>query len=108
MKRELEAVWVTQEGEVMRFEDMSTSHLFFSIRMIYNHTAPPALQIHGCRRYHFDWPAEMRRLGLKLLIAELAKRPKNELKPWQWAQLAFMANCVKDFQILKLPQRASL
>ena len=88
----------------MRIEDMKSTHLFFSIRMVYNHSVPAALQIPGCKRYEIDWPASMRKKALKLLVTELAKRDPRSLSPWMWDQLRHMARCIADFAILKLPQ----
>lgn len=94
--------WVTQEGEAIAFEDMATTHLFYSIRMVFNHSAPAILQIPGCRRYKLDWTPNQRQLAIKLLVAELKKRDPSDLAPWQWTQLRYMADAVKEFQTLKL------
>lgn len=92
--------WVTQDGEVWMFSEMSTSHLFYSVRMIYNHTAPPAYQIPGCRRYEMDWPADIRRKAISDLMAELSTR--EDIKPWMIEQIRQMRDCIRKLRIPEL------
>lgn len=68
-------VWVTQDGEEMRPSEMKTTHLFYSLRMIWNHTAPPALQLPG-GRYNGPqhWPIARRRAAVAALLDELTRR----------------------------------
>jgi len=69
-------IWTTQEGQQIRPRDMETRHLFYSLRMIFNHTAPAAYQIAGCRRYAGPeaWPITYRRAAVVALVAELKNR----------------------------------
>lgn len=90
--------WITQEGIVMQFAEMTTSHLFYSVRMIYNHTAPPAFQVPNCKHYSgFDWPAELRAMAIRDLLAELSTR--KDIKPWMINQLRHMRDCIRTLKI---------
>lgn len=66
---------MTQEGDVMTPDEMETTHLFYVIRMVYNHTAPPALRLPGGHWKEAErWPVKTKKRILRVMIAELAKR----------------------------------
>jgi hypothetical protein len=46
-------MWRDQYGTVHEIASMSTKHLFFTVRMIWNHTAPPWLRIQPYKGYRF-------------------------------------------------------
>lgn len=82
-------MWQTQEGEVMLLEHMRTSHLFYSVRMLFNHTVPPEYQIAGCKRYDMSRiPKDVRKTGVRYLLEELATR--ETLPEWQQEQMRHM------------------
>lgn len=95
-------IWTTQEGERIPVERMKSSHLFYTIRMIFNHSAPPVYQIPGCKRYALHMNARERRAALLFLVQELAKRPPQELKAWQWSQLQHMLEAVREIHRKRL------
>ena len=64
VKEVLGFVWVTQDGGRLTPAQMKTPHLFYTLRMIFNHTAPPCYQIPGCRRYALNMPAEYLRAAI--------------------------------------------
>jgi len=84
-----EPVWKTQDGKRIPYSKMRTSHLFYALRMIWNHTAPPEMHIEGGR---YDgpesWPIESRRRKVQALVAELSRR--KPLPVWMIAQLKQM------------------
>lgn len=73
-------MWITHSGEVLQPCDMATPHLFYSLRMIFNHSVPPVFRILGpgeeMRRYPDvpHWTAEYRREAIAQLSAELDSR----------------------------------
>lgn len=85
----VEATWRTQGGERIPYSKMRTAHLFYALRMIWNHTAPPEFQIEGGR---YDgpesWPVEVRRRKVQALVAELSRR--KPLPAWMVEQLKQM------------------
>jgi hypothetical protein len=85
----VEPVWKTQDGERIPYTQMRTSHLFYALRMIWNHTAPAELRIEGGR---YDgpesWSVEVRRRKVTLLVAELSRR--KPLPAWMVEQLKQM------------------
>lgn len=55
-------IWETDSGELIRARDMTTPHLFYTLRMLFNHSVPPAFRV-GKFLLHagvFKWPVEYR------------------------------------------------
>lgn len=47
--------WKTQKGEFVSIVDMETSHLFYTLRMIWNHSMPKEAQVgDNIRKYQFS------------------------------------------------------
>lgn len=83
-------VWTCHDGRQMAPAEMQTSHLFYTVRMIFNHLAPPAFRIPGCKRWAGidTMNREYLALALKSMALELQRR--HELRPlpgWMVAQL---------------------
>lgn len=85
--------WVTQEGDDIRIPDMNTHHMFFAIRMIFNHSVPAehATGPHKRYRLHDHAPA-LRRFILVAMLQELVKR--TDLAAWMRDELGHMAHTV--------------
>lgn len=93
--------WVTQEGEVMKFSEMRTSHLFFSIRMIYNHSVPYGYQVSHSKQYDMSqFPPDRRREALTYLITELSKR--KDLDEWMVRQIQTMRDNIAKINTRQL------
>jgi hypothetical protein len=90
-------VWKMQTGETISVKEMRTSHLFYVVRMIFNHSAPPVYQIPGCRSYNGPqrWTLNRRRRAVKAMLDELAVRSSADLAPWMWQQLEHMRDACK-------------
>lgn len=86
--------WETQHGVKIQPKDMTTTHLFYSLRMIWNHTAPGHLQLRPFRRYTFSerFTAEYCKRAVRALIQELATR--SDLPASALADLEFMRTSV--------------
>ena len=93
-------IWTTQTGQELAPADMRTSHLFYSLRMIFNHTAPAHLQIPGCKHYaEVDrWPRAYRRQAVAAFVAELARR-KDTLPAWMLAEILHMSKACKELHL---------
>lgn len=82
-------IWVTQEGEELFLEEMLTPHLFYSVRMLFNHTVPAGYQIPGCKVYDLSrFPIEKRAVSVRSLLTELAGR--SDLSHKHKEQLVYM------------------
>ena len=57
-------------------KDMGTSHIFYTIRMIWNHTVPEHLKIRPFRGYNFSpfYTVEYMEQAMAVLSEELARR----------------------------------
>lgn len=67
--------WQTMDGQILTPPEMETTHLFYVIRMVYNHTVPPALRLPGGHwKEAEEWTPETKRRILIEMIKELAKR----------------------------------
>src|SRR5579862_1124781 len=83
-------IWTTQTGERIPVNKMTTSHLFFTVRMIYNHTAPPTRRILGCKEYKqpYTWSIGFKRKAIENLLNELKTR--TDISHFMWKQLCEM------------------
>lgn len=68
--------WRTKQGEFMLTRDMRTTHVFFALRMIWNHTVPEELQITPFIHYTFGefYTPEYMCIAVSALLQELATR----------------------------------
>lgn len=75
-------IWKTQDGCDIELSKMTTQHLFFTLRMIWNHSAPVEDRIEPYRRYYFSdyYTDEYVREGVRNMLIELSRR--NDLKPY--------------------------
>lgn len=80
--------WLMQDGTLVSPKDMATSHLFYTVRMIFNHSVPASKQIPGCKRWTLRLSPDSRREALEHMIRELSTR--SDIQPWQWDQLRHM------------------
>ena len=87
-------VWETQYGELIPVTKMKTSHVFHSIRMVYNNTCPKGWQTRNTfKRYILNRPAHYWRKAVMALMEELATR--KDLTPAQLAELKTIVECIR-------------
>lgn len=73
-------VWVTHKGESLLVENMATPHIFYSLRMVWNHTVPPVFRVTDgggeFNRYRDvpHWTDEYKRQALEAFTRELENR----------------------------------
>lgn len=80
MRQRQKFIWETDRGELIAPEDMATEHLFYAVRMLFNHTYPPAFRIGEFKRHRnvFKWPLDYREQALLALAIELRGRRLEE------------------------------
>lgn len=86
--------WRTQERELLCPTEMATRHLWFTLRMIWNHSAPAEAHLTPFKHYRFGpfyTPAYMAS-AVKALLNEL--RTRKDIRPEWLAGLAHMADYV--------------
>lgn len=94
--------WVTQDREVIRIPDMNTHHIFFAIRMIFNHTVPKEHATGPHRRYNLqNHGAQIRRFVLIAMLQELIRRPDRP--KWMDDELGHMADTVNHLLNGRMP-----
>lgn len=73
-------LWVTHKGKVMELLDMATPHLFYTVRMLFNHSVPPVFRVGEFKRYPDvpNWPIRYRRAAVASMRKELSKRDDIE------------------------------
>lgn len=83
--------WKTRDDERMAPSEMRTSHLFFTLRMIWNNCVPNKCRVGRVKLYAFGphYTASYIREAVVALGAELADRP--DLTTGMRAELAQMA-----------------
>ena len=80
--------WVDQRRNHHRVEDMGTRHLFNTLKMLWNHSAPPDLQFRPFRQYQFvgiharlDYQrAAVVRIGQELAARDLTRAQQAVLQ----------------------------
>jgi hypothetical protein len=80
--------WRDRFGGLTRPDDMDTRHLFYTLRMIWNHAMPEHMAVgRNIRRYVFGpfYTAEYMREAVLRLGAELFSR--DDLPTWMLAEL---------------------
>lgn len=79
-------IWHTHKGEALYPDEMATPHLFYSLRMVFNHVVPPVFRVLGplerdMKRYNDvrNWSDEYKTAAITELSRELDTR--NDLDP---------------------------
>lgn len=69
-------VWRQTGGDFIAPADMRTGHLFNTLKMIWNNSAPFEMRLHPIRLYHFCgyYTVDYMTQAVKALVAELAVR----------------------------------
>ncbi len=94
-------LWLTHKGELLPLSEMATPHLFYALRMIYNHTVPEDLRtpplsetekVKGLRRYNDvpHWSPAYCVAAVNALTAELNERNPKGLLPGMADQIRWM------------------
>lgn len=68
--------WIDKQGKPHSPSCMTTKHLFFALRMLWNHSAPKEMRIEPYIRYTFPnpRPIEYYQNAVRAILAELSKR----------------------------------
>ena len=83
--------WRTRTGEFLDPKQMEARHLFYTLRMIWNHSAPEELKIRPYKRYRFSvfYTPEYMKKAVHALMNELSTRI-DELMPILLEQFKIM------------------
>lgn len=85
-----EFVWVSHNGSRRRISEMASPHIFYSLRMIFNHSVPPAFRVlrpgETMNRYSDvpHWTPAYRQAAVNAFTRELCSR--DDLEPDLQAQ----------------------
>ena len=77
--------WYGRYNVPYKLKDMEDRHLFFTVRMIWNHAMPEEARTHEYRKYQFGsrYTPEYMKSALIHMIPELLNRDQSEW-PKQW------------------------
>lgn len=94
--------WLTMKREVLTPQEMSTPHLYNCLKMIWNHTIPPAFRLIPYKPYKGieKWTKKTRRWAITNLFNELMNR--TDRSKWIDAGLFQMAEHLVANKHLKL------
>ena len=69
-------IWRERGGNLVSVFEMETSHLFYTLRMIWNNTCPPILRVGKVKLYEFSdyYTTEYLRDAVKVMYAEIKQR----------------------------------
>ena len=89
--------WRTRNNEFILPEEMETRHLFFTIRMIWNHSAPANLKLNPYHKYRFNsfYTSSYMKEAVENMIKELKKRKDVKLR-WKYdlAHMIYWSNII--------------
>ncbi len=96
MKKEIKHkyMWRDKHCDFHDPKEMETRHVFFTLRMIWNHHAPLEARIEPYKRYRFDpfYTNEYLSQSIKVLMTELATR--KDIVPYFSKNLRHMKNYI--------------
>ncbi|SRR6266436_4093582 len=74
-------IWSTADGDNFYVHSMATEHLFHALRMLFNHTVPPAFRVGKfIRRAGVSrWPATYREQAMRKIAEEIAQRNDRDI-----------------------------
>lgn len=69
-------LWINHKGEAQYPRDMATPHLYYSLRMLWNNTVPPAFRVGKFKRYNdiAGWSRDYVKRAIDELSRELSNR----------------------------------
>lgn len=69
-------IWLDRHGNSTRVSNMRTDHLVFTLRMIWNHSAPEDLKLRPYTQYSFSpfYTTDYMRSAVSSMLAELVTR----------------------------------
>lgn len=93
--------WLQHNGKEILPEDMKTSHLFNTVRAVYNSFAPPHKRVPGGKLWRFNQPTEYLRRAMFEMLTELVYR-WPELTSIQFTQLKLMSQTADEIATLQI------
>lgn len=88
--------WRTNDGDILTPAQMDTSHLFNSLRMVFNHTVPEDLRLVPYREWKMNSDGASRLRSLEVFMSELKGR--DDVTEGQRAQIAHMRKHLPAFK----------
>lgn len=90
--------WLTRDGTRYRPDEMATHHLFYTLRVLWNHLVPARYVILPLNSYAFgpEYTSEYLRDALFYLYEEAHAR--KVVSPRLQKQLAFMMNYIPEIE----------
>lgn len=103
-KLELPFQWRDQKGIFHSIDRMETRHIFFVLRMIWNHSAPNNMKIFPYKQYRFGdfYSKEYIKKAIKAMLPELASR--SDLTSYYKNCLSHIHGCLERRQLEGLEQ----
>lgn len=87
--------WRSSDGIFHDVEHMATRHLFYTLRMIWNHSAKQQYRIRPYNKYTFSkfYTEKYLKRAVIAMVREVSYR--TDLQGWQKDELRHMVNCVE-------------
>lgn len=99
--------WKTRDGRTYEIVKMTTTHLFNTISMIWNHSMPKDVRTHNFNQYAFgkSYTRDYMMTAVRLMLPELLARP--DLSEFQLRRLQYMHACLLKNPMLGTGERTS-
>jgi hypothetical protein len=92
--------WRMHGGEIVSPVDMATSHLFYTVRMIWNHRMPGPYRFPNCKQWELNYSSVYLLKAIRVMLWELSTRDEKKLNALQRTQLQRMIELTRRYQLL--------
>src|SRR5437762_14379094 len=81
---------------------MATEHLFYTLRMLYNHSVPPVFRVGQFKRHPnvFKWPLDYKTQAGQAMRAAFNKR--NDIEDWMRNELDDMERNAEFLEMVRM------
>lgn len=88
--------WKDKSDNFYKVEEMETRHLFFTVRMLWNHSVPDDFKLYPYKQYSFSafYSKDYVREAIRCMLHELSTR--NNIMPKWENDLDYMARVLRD------------
>lgn len=91
--------WRMHGGDIISPADMATSHLFYTVRMIWNHRMPVQYRFANCKVWELRYSTPYLLEAIRIMLWELSTRDEKDLSPLQRTQLQCMIELTRKYNL---------
>lgn len=92
--------WRLHGGDIISPADMATSHLFYTVRMIWNHRMPGSYRFPNCKAGDLRYSSLYLLKAIRIMLWELSTRDEKDLNALQRTQLQCMIELTRKYDFI--------